>query len=91
MIRLYDMNRRLADIEMIDGKMHVVSYAGDGVERSLESVRRCYSPRKGPIKNFTMYCLRDYAGRFARSTLRVEGTRLVGLDVFPACAVNCTR
>jgi hypothetical protein len=49
LIRLYDMNRRLADIEMIDGKMHVVSYASDGVERSLESVRRCYSPRKGPL------------------------------------------
>jgi hypothetical protein len=33
-IRLYDMNRRLADIEMIDGVMRVVSYDGDWVERS---------------------------------------------------------
>jgi len=33
-IRLYDMNRRLADIEKIDGVMRVVSYDGDWVERS---------------------------------------------------------
>jgi hypothetical protein len=48
-IRLHDMNRRLADIEMIDGVMRVVSYDGDWVERSLESVRKCYSPRNGPL------------------------------------------
>jgi hypothetical protein len=48
-IRIYDLNRRLADVEMIDGRMRVVSYDGNWVERSLESVRRCYSPRKGPL------------------------------------------
>jgi hypothetical protein len=48
-IRLYDMNRHLADIEMIDGVMCVVSYNGDWVERSLESVRKCNSPRNGPL------------------------------------------
>ena len=51
-IRLYDMNRRLADIEMIDGVMRVVSYDGDWVERSLESVRKCYSPRRETDREF---------------------------------------
>jgi hypothetical protein len=48
-IRLYQLNRRLADIEMIDGKMHIVSYAGDDVALSLESVRKSWSPRGGPL------------------------------------------
>jgi hypothetical protein len=30
-IRIYDLDRRLADVEMIDGKMHVISYDGEWV------------------------------------------------------------
>jgi hypothetical protein len=47
-IRLYDLNRRMADIEIIDGVFRIVSYE-KGVERSLASIRRHWSPPGGPL------------------------------------------
>ena len=35
MIRIYDKDQRLADVEMLDGKLRVVSYDGDWIEDSL--------------------------------------------------------
>ena len=82
------MNRRLADIEMIDGVMRVVSYDGDWVERSLESVRKCYSPRNGPLlTDREFYDILPIRLRGHVRAVRVH----VGLDIFPARAVNCTR
>jgi hypothetical protein len=78
LIRLYDMNRRLADIEMIDGVIRIVSYDGDWVERSLESVRKCYSPRTNRPRILLYFAYNAYTDRFARSTLRVDETRLRG-------------
>jgi hypothetical protein len=39
MISIYDQNRHLADVELIDGKLHVVSYDGEWVERLIEKLR----------------------------------------------------
>jgi hypothetical protein len=40
MIKIYEQDRLLADVELRDGKLHVRSFDGDWVARSLESLRR---------------------------------------------------
>jgi hypothetical protein len=39
-IRLYDFDRRVADIELIDGKMVFRRVLGDGIIATVESMRR---------------------------------------------------
>jgi hypothetical protein len=40
MIRIYELDRNLTDVELIDGKMAVHSYDGDWVKDAIESTRR---------------------------------------------------
>jgi hypothetical protein len=39
MISIYRLDRKLADVEMVGGKLHVVSYDGDSVNRLIEKLR----------------------------------------------------
>jgi hypothetical protein len=39
MIRILEYDRRLADVELIDGKLHVISHDGDYVAEVLEDMR----------------------------------------------------
>jgi hypothetical protein len=44
LIKVYDLDRLIADVEMIDGKMHVISY--DGQPEDFEDLR----PRQAFLK-----------------------------------------
>lgn len=39
MISIYEQDKHLADVEVIDGRLHVVSYDGPWVERLVEKLR----------------------------------------------------
>jgi hypothetical protein len=39
MISIYRLDRKLADVDVINGKLHVVSYDGDWVNRFIENLR----------------------------------------------------
>jgi hypothetical protein len=39
-IRIYEMDKLIADVDLRNGKLQVRSYDGDWVVRSLESLRR---------------------------------------------------
>ena len=39
MISIYRLDRKLADVDVINGKLHVVSYDGDWVNRLVENLR----------------------------------------------------
>jgi hypothetical protein len=40
MIKIYQLDRRLAEVELIDGKLRVRSYDGNWVSESIEKMRR---------------------------------------------------
>lgn len=40
MIRIYQLDRLLAEVELRDGKLHVHSLDGDWVAQSIEKLRR---------------------------------------------------
>jgi hypothetical protein len=40
MIRIYQMDKLIADVELCDGKLHVRSYDGDWVAETIETLRR---------------------------------------------------
>lgn len=40
MIKIYEMDKLIADVELRDGKLHVRSYDGDWVAPSIEKLRR---------------------------------------------------
>jgi hypothetical protein len=39
MISIYRLDRKLADVDVINGKLHIVSYDGDWVNRLIEKLR----------------------------------------------------
>ena len=57
MIRLYDLNRRLADIEMIDGRMRIVSYAPDVATPGAANIRRSWSHKRELLTDQEFYDL----------------------------------
>ena len=49
LIKVYDLDRLIADVEMIDGKMHVISY--DGQHRGFRGPTSTTSFSKGFVES----------------------------------------
>ena len=55
MIKVYDLDRLLADVEMIDGRMHVIDYdEGDTSHFILEELRRRQSSQNAVKKALSL-------------------------------------
>ena len=59
MIRVYYLDKRLADVEILDGRLRVVRHGETDWAEALEDLRRFISPRMArscPISNCTTLC-----------------------------------
>jgi hypothetical protein len=52
MIRIYEQDRLLAEVELVDGKLYVRSFDGDWVAQSVDRLRR--TPY-GVLNNVDLY------------------------------------
>jgi hypothetical protein len=48
-IRLYYLDKRLADVEILDGRLRIVGHGETDWVEALEDLRRFISPENGPL------------------------------------------
>jgi hypothetical protein len=48
-IRIYYLDKRLADVEILDGQLRIVGYGETDSVEALEDFRRFISPEAGPL------------------------------------------